>query len=76
MQAESGQQPARVLGARRHQVRRHTLAHMTQAYTALLARAAAREVPSPALPAHLAPTGTEHARGLLAGFGLHDPLLD
>jgi hypothetical protein len=49
---------------------------MAEACTALLARAAARPAPSPALPAHLTPTGTEHARSLLAGLGLHDPLLD
>ncbi|HQZ39971.1 MAG TPA: hypothetical protein PLH72_13110 [Vicinamibacterales bacterium] len=56
--------------ARRYWSARHTLPHMAAAYRQLIADAATRPSPAPALPAHLLNDGTATARRLLAEMGL------
>ncbi|MGD9903245.1 MAG: glycosyltransferase family 4 protein [Vicinamibacterales bacterium] len=51
----------------------HTIDHMADAYVELIAEAATRPIPQPALPAHLADSGEAQLGALLAPFGLAVP---
>lgn len=69
---ETGLRQALGANARARWARRHTLPHMAASYLDVIAEAAARRSPAPALPAHLLDDGSGTARRILGELGVSE----